>query len=67
MVIKKVKLLNIGSNLAWFNYQKASTLSWEMQVKLEPGQSKTIFCIDGTLNWDKISHKILLDGESACN
>jgi hypothetical protein len=64
MVKKKIVLKNTGSNLAWFNYQKASTLTTEMQVKIEPGQSKTIFTIDGTLNWDNVSFKITILSES---
>ncbi len=57
----------MGSNLAWFNYKKAGTLTWELQVKLEPGQAKTINCVEGTLSWDTNFHKIIIEGEFSCN
>jgi len=58
MTGRKITLRNVGSTNGIFTYQTLSTLIWQYQVEILPGQTKTIFCVDGTFTYDANQHNI---------
>jgi len=58
MTGRKITLRNVGSNIAIFKYKTLSNLIWEYQVELLPGQTKIIFCVDGTFSYDSNLYNI---------
>lgn len=49
MYCKKTILTNTGQTQTTFSYRKCWNAEWDYQVSLNPGQNKTIWQIDGTL------------------
>ena len=58
MTGRKITLKNVGSTIGIFTYQTLSTLIWQYQVEILPGQTKVIFCVDGTFSYDANRHNI---------
>lgn len=58
MTGRKITLKNIGNTTAIFAYQTLSSLVWQYQVELLPGQTKTIFCVDGTFYYNTTQHNV---------
>lgn len=46
---QKIVLQNLGSNAGSIAYQNLNDLSWVRQSSINPGQTKTIWCVDNTL------------------
>jgi len=60
MTGRKITLKNIGSTIGLFTYQTLSTSIWQYQVEILPGQTKIIFCVDGTFSYDPNQHDITI-------
>lgn len=58
MTGRKITLKNVGSTIGIFTYQTLSTLIWQYQVEILPGQTKVIFCVNGTFSYDANQHNI---------
>jgi hypothetical protein len=50
MNCKKYKLTNNENTLQYFSYQKCNDTIWNNQIKLLPGQTKTVKIIEGTFS-----------------
>jgi hypothetical protein len=54
----KIKIKNCGTELMYFNYQDLTTRIVYTQVKLNPGQTKTIVCVNGSFNYNQTLYDI---------
>jgi hypothetical protein len=50
MGCSKYSLINTGSTVINFNYQKCEDALWEYQVELRPGETKNIWFLTGTFS-----------------
>jgi len=48
MSCSRYTLINTGSTVVNFNYQRCEDFLWEYQVDLFPNQTKNIWVVDGT-------------------
>ena len=49
-----------SNNTGVFAYQTLSSLVWQYQVEILPGQTKTIFCVDGTFYYNTTQSNIII-------
>jgi hypothetical protein len=48
MACSKYVLTNTGSTIQYFNYRRCDDNAWQYQTKLDAGQTKNIWLINGT-------------------
>jgi hypothetical protein len=54
----KIKIKNCTIKLAYFNYQDLTSRIVYTQVKLNPGQTKTIVSVSGSFNYNQTLYDI---------
>jgi|LauGreDrversion4_2_1035121.scaffolds.fasta_scaffold78547_7 hypothetical protein len=58
MTGSKLKIKNCDTKVSYFNYQDLTTRIVYSQVKLNPGQTKTIVCVNGSFNYNQTLYTI---------
>jgi hypothetical protein len=51
MATQKLLIRNVSSNIILFNYQNSSDGVWYYQIAIQPGQERTIWCVENTLSY----------------
>jgi len=45
------RITNTSNKVIYYNYQRCDNSSWNYQVQLNPGKTKSFFAVNGTLNY----------------
>ena len=51
MSCRNFRITNTSNKVIYYNYQRCDNSSWNYQVQLNPGKTKSFFAVNGTLNY----------------